>query len=57
MRARIAMACDVFGRRASIANFSFSSAVTLSGLVGRPVAIPKYAPGRFIIQRIYDSQH
>ena len=44
MRLRMASACEVFGRRANIASFSFSSVVTLSGLVGRPVAIPKYAP-------------
>lgn len=36
-------ACAGLGRRASIVSFCFSSGVTLSGLVGRPMAIPKYA--------------
>ena len=39
MRARMAMACADLGRRASIASFSFSSGVKLSGLVGRPMII------------------
>jgi hypothetical protein len=44
-----------FGRRDSIASFSLSSELNLSGLVGRPMAIPKYVPRRTIIQRISDS--
>jgi hypothetical protein len=43
------------GRRASRASFSFSSGVTLSGLVGRPMAIPEYALARRIIRWISDS--
>src|SRR4051812_12245957 len=41
--ARIASAWADFGRRASIASFSFSSGVTFSGLVGRPMATFEYA--------------
>ena len=55
MRARIAIACEVFGRRASMDSFSFSSGVTLSGLVGRPMAIPKYARAGPVFQLISDS--
>jgi hypothetical protein len=36
-RARIARACDVFGRRARSSSFSRHSAVRSSGFVGRPV--------------------
>ncbi len=57
MRARMAVACEDFGRRASSVNFSFSSALTLSGLVGRPSAIPNYAAPNCILQSIYDSGH
>jgi hypothetical protein len=45
MRARMATACEDLGRRDSIASFSLSSELTLSGLVGRPMAIAQYAPG------------
>jgi hypothetical protein len=55
MRVRMATACEDLGRRDSIASFSLSSELTLSGLVGRPMAIAKYAPSPIIIQRIYDS--
>ena len=57
MRARIARACPVFGRPAIMVSFSFSSGVTLSGLVGRPMAIRKYVPAREIIQHISNSGH
>ena len=57
MRARIAMACADFGRRANIESFSLSSAVTSSGLVGRPIPMPQYEGIASIIQLIYDSQH
>jgi len=57
IRARMAIACADFGRRASMVNFSFSSGVTLSGLVGRPRAIPKYASAGSLIQLISDSGH
>jgi hypothetical protein len=55
IRARIAMACPVLGRRANIASFSFSSDVTLSGLVGRPIPMPQYEGIASTIQRIYNS--
>jgi hypothetical protein len=35
----------------------FSSADTLSGLVGRPMSTPKYAPTLPLLQRISDSLH
>lgn len=44
-------------RRASIVSFSFSSGITSSGLVGRPMAIPKYVLARECIQRVSDSEH
>jgi hypothetical protein len=43
IRARTAMACDDFGRRASMLNFAPSSVLISSGFLGRPVPIPKYA--------------
>jgi glycosyltransferase involved in cell wall biosynthesis len=55
MRARMAMACEDFGRRAIIVSFCRSSSVPFSGLVGRPMAIRKYASGHRVNQRIYDS--
>jgi hypothetical protein len=55
MRARMAMACEDFGRRASSVSFSFSSAVAFRGLVGRPNAIHNYAAVLHIIQLISDS--
>ena len=56
-KAGVAAAGPPGRRRASIDSFSFSSEVTLSGLVGRPIAIPKYASVSFVIQRICDSGH
>ena len=50
MRARIAKAWADFGRRASIASLSFSSGVTFSALVGRPMATPEYAAIRLLFQ-------
>jgi hypothetical protein len=38
-------------------DFPGSVAVTLSGLVGRPVAMHQYAPAAFLIQCIYRSGH
>src|SRR5579885_484621 len=55
MRARMAIACADVGRRANMESFDFSSGVTLSGFVGRPMAIPEYAPGGALLQRISDS--
>jgi hypothetical protein len=57
MRARMATAWEDLGRRDNIASFSLSSELTLSGLVGRPMAIAQYAPGHLLIQRISDSSH
>jgi hypothetical protein len=42
IRARIANAWADFGRRANIVSFSFSSWITSSGFVGRPMAISNY---------------
>ena len=42
MRARIAIACADFGRRAIMFSFSRSSAAISRGFLGRPVRIPKY---------------
>ncbi len=57
MRARIAMACDDFGRRAIMFNFSRSSAAISSGFLGRPVRIPQYAGLQLLLQRISRSGH
>jgi hypothetical protein len=45
------------GRRANIVSFTFSSAVTFSGFVGRPMAMPEHASIRVIIQAISNSGH
>jgi hypothetical protein len=57
IRARIAMACADFGRRAIMFNFSRSSAAISSGCLGRPVRIPKYAAKLGFIQCISRSEH
>src|SRR5436305_38582 len=55
--ARIASAWADFGRRASIASFSFSSGVTFSGLVGRPMATFEYAAISVLFQCFSNSGH
>jgi len=55
--ARMATACEDFGRRGNIASFSLSSELRLRGLVRRPMDVTKYEPRRTIIQRISDSGH
>src|SRR5947208_8959351 len=54
---RIASAWADFGRRASIASFSFSSGVTFSGLVGRPMATLEYAAISVLFQCFSNSKH
>ena len=55
MRARIAGACDDFGRRANNSSFCRSSAVISSGLVGRPVRMTQDRPFNLISQAIFNS--
>ncbi len=57
IRARIAMACADFGRRAIMINFSRSSTAISRGFLGRPVRIPKHAPRCRFLQRISRSAH
>jgi hypothetical protein len=51
----MAMACEDFGRRASMVSFCRSPGVTCSGLVGRPITIRKYASTHNVNQGISDS--
>ncbi len=44
IRARIAMACDDFGLRAIMLNFSRSASTISSDFLGRPVACPSMRP-------------
>jgi hypothetical protein len=55
IRARIAMACADLGRSAMVRSFSRSSLLISSGLRGRPMGIPQYAPALELIQLIYNS--
>jgi len=45
IRARIAVACADFGRRAIMLTFSRSASTISRGFLGRPVRIPKYEAG------------
>lgn len=57
IRARIAIACDDFGRRAIMLNFSRSASTISSGFLGRPVRMPKYEAITRFMQRICRSGH
>ena len=57
IRARIAMACADFGRRAMRLNFSRSTSAISRGFLGRPVRITKYEAEELFIQRISRSGH
>jgi hypothetical protein len=55
IRARMASACEDFGRRANSSSFCRSSAVISNGFVGRPARMTQDAPSQPISQLFYNS--